>query len=102
MLDLIASRTPELEDICRRHGVRRLDVFGSAARETDFTPQSDVDLIAVFDEGKEPRHFREFFSLQDDLTRAFGRKVDLISDGPIRNLFVRRAIERDRKTIYGT
>ena len=32
--------------LCRRHGVARLDVFGSAARGVDFDPaRSDVDLL---------------------------------------------------------
>lgn len=36
--------------ICRRFGVRRLDVFGSASRGTDFDPEhSDVDFLVEFD-----------------------------------------------------
>ncbi|HZZ63539.1 MAG TPA: nucleotidyltransferase domain-containing protein [Roseiarcus sp.] len=46
MLPLIAERRSEIADICRRFGVRRLAVFGSAARGRDFDPaRSDLDFL---------------------------------------------------------
>jgi len=41
----IASKTPEIRALCRRCGVRRLDVFGSAARGVDFDPERS-DAVA--------------------------------------------------------
>jgi uncharacterized protein len=35
--DIVLHRE-ELRDMCRRFGVRRLEVFGSATREADFDP----------------------------------------------------------------
>jgi predicted nucleotidyltransferase len=44
---LIESRLSEVEGICRRLGVQRLELFGSAAR-ADFDPQrSDIDLLVT-------------------------------------------------------
>jgi len=40
-------------DFCRRHHIRRLALFGSVLRD-DFTPDSDVDVLVEFDEGKTP------------------------------------------------
>ncbi len=41
----IADRRADLGALCRRHGVARLEVFGSAARGADFDPaSSDADL----------------------------------------------------------
>jgi uncharacterized protein len=49
MLPLIAERRSEITDICRRFGVRRLAVFGSAARGEDFDPaRSDLDFLVKF------------------------------------------------------
>ena len=49
MIDEIALRRDELRAVCRRFHVRRLDLFGSAARG-DFDPQrSDVDFLVEFD-----------------------------------------------------
>lgn len=50
MLKLIEARRTEIADLCRRFHVRRLEVFGSAARGTDFDPaRSDVDLLVTYD-----------------------------------------------------
>jgi uncharacterized protein len=48
MLPLIENRRAEIAELCRRFRVRRLDVFGSAARGGDFDPaRSDVDLLVT-------------------------------------------------------
>ncbi|MEA2730121.1 MAG: hypothetical protein QOF70_4596, partial [Acetobacteraceae bacterium] len=38
MLPLIESHRDDIAELCRRFGVQRMDVFGSAARVTDFDP----------------------------------------------------------------
>lgn len=49
MHQLIACKKEEIAAICRRYGVERLEVFGSAARATDFDPdRSDADFLVVF------------------------------------------------------
>ncbi len=53
----ISDKKDELAELCRRYGVARLEVFGSAARGTDFDPQSsDADLLVEFrlDDGRAP------------------------------------------------
>ncbi|MBP6822555.1 MAG: nucleotidyltransferase family protein [Acidobacteria bacterium] len=64
----------EIEDFCRRSNIRRLAFFGSVLRE-DFRPDSDVDVLVEF----EPQHVPglAFFSLEAELSRLLGRKVDL-------------------------
>ena len=55
MLPLIAERRSEIADICRRFGVRRLAVFGSAARLVDFEPSRlDVDFLVAFEPAASP------------------------------------------------
>ena len=63
-----------LTEICRRYGVCRLSLFGSVLRE-DFTPESDVDLLVVFQPGIQ--HGLSFFALEEELSELLGRKVDL-------------------------
>lgn len=64
----------EVAAYCRRHGIRRLAVFGSALRD-DFGPQSDIDVLVEFEPGRTPG--LAFFAMQEDLSRMFGRMVDL-------------------------
>ena len=64
-------------EICRRHGVRELSVFGSVL-EDDFRPDSDVDFLVVFDSDDLGPWMGRLFDLQEELERLLGRKVDLV------------------------
>jgi uncharacterized protein len=49
MHSLIAAQRSAIADVCCRYQVRRPDVFGSAARGTDFDPErSDADFLVEF------------------------------------------------------
>lgn len=68
----------EISAFCRRHGIRRLALFGSVLRE-DFRPDSDVDVLVEFEPGV--RVGWAFIDLQDELSRILGREVDLNTPG---------------------
>jgi predicted nucleotidyltransferase len=59
---------------CRRNGVRRLALFGSVLRD-DFAPDSDIDVLVEFEEGRVPG--LAFFAMEQELSEILGRKVDL-------------------------
>ena len=63
-----------LADFCGKYHVQKLSLFGSAVRD-DFRPGSDLDLLVEFKPGRIPGLV--FFSLADELSAIFGRKVDL-------------------------
>lgn len=63
-----------LEELCRRHHIRRLALFGSVLRE-DFRPESDVDILVEFEPGHTPG--LRFFATERELSELLGRKVDL-------------------------
>jgi len=51
MHPVVARHREAIAEVCRRHRVHRLEVFGSGARGLDFDPQrSDVDLLVEFDQ----------------------------------------------------
>ena len=64
-----------LAALCRKHHIKRLAFFGSVLRD-DFGPDSDVDLLYEFEEGKTPGF--GFIDVMDDFERFFDRKVDLV------------------------
>ena len=68
-----------LGDFCRRSGIARLRIFGSAARGED-RADSDVDLIVDF---TQPVGFFEIIRTEDALAGFFGRPVDLLTEGAI-------------------
>ena len=99
-MDLIEAHRTELAELCRRYHVRRLDVFGSAARVTDFDPaRSDIDLLVNYLPGHGPA-FREYLELRDGLEALLDRTVDLVMEGAVENPFIRADIERFRQPIY--
>ena len=96
MTALIENMRTELEQICRRWGVRRLELFGSAARE-DFTPTSDLDFLVEFSGSPS---LDDYLGLRDSLKSLFARDVDLVMPKAVRNPYIRAAIERDRQLLY--
>lgn len=100
MLPLIESRRAEIAELCRRFHVRRLDVFGSAARVTDFEPtRSDVDVLVDYQPGHGPG-IDQYLALRDALSEIVGRPVDLVMAGAVENPFVRAGIEGSRQVLY--
>ena len=79
----------------------RLEVFGSAARGTDFDPQtSDADFLVEFDPDCGLAPFDQFFDLAEALSMTLGRPVDLVEPGAINNPYLRAAIDRSRDLDY--
>jgi len=104
MIADIAQHREELRDLCRRFHVRRLDVFGSAARQADFDPaRSDLDFLVEFDSGApEALSLKTYLGLKAALETLFRRKVDLIEPGAMRNPYLKADIERSREPVFAT
>ena len=94
----ISMDKEKIADFCRNHHIRRLSLFGSVLRD-DFGPESDVDVLVEF----EPDHIPglAFFSMEEELSRIIGRKVDLNTSGFLSPYF-RDRIERESEVQYVT
>lgn len=97
MLDIEKYR-PEITDLCRRLGVSRLDVFGSATSER-FDAQSDVDVLVRFESGAGGL-FARYFDLKEGLEQIFGRAVDVVVEDGVRNPYLKESIELSRRNVY--
>ena len=97
---LVESKLAQLPPICARHHVRRLGLFGSAARDAFSPATSDLDIVVEFDRMPPARHADSYFGLQEDLQRLFGVEVDLVEPGPIRNPYFREALQRTQILLY--
>lgn len=102
MIPILETRSAEIAEICRRFHVKRLDVFGSAARESDFTDQSDIDLLVEYEDSHEGPRFADYLDLRGALTDVLGRKVDLVMAGAVQNPYILAGIERSRQPVHGT
>jgi predicted nucleotidyltransferase len=100
MHPLIASHAHGIAAICRRYGIARLDVFGSAARGDDFSPtSSDADFLVEFAPGARTG-LNEYFGAKSALEQLLGRGVDLVEPAALRNPFVLASINRHRELVY--
>ncbi len=92
----------ELTELCRKYGVKRLELFGSAAQGR-FDPQhSDVDFVVDFAEEHPLGAFEQYFGFKEALEQLLERSVDLVEEKAIRNPYFRQAIAQDRTMIYGS
>jgi predicted nucleotidyltransferase len=66
----------QIAEFCKRNGVRKLSLFGSALRD-DFRPDSDIDLLVEFRDGAAPS-LLDLARMERELSVVLGgRKVDL-------------------------
>jgi predicted nucleotidyltransferase len=100
VVDVLQDNREAIAELCARHGVARLEVFGSALRD-DFRPgESDVDLLVVFAPHEGYALVDAYFGLLDDLRALLGTEVDLLMADAVRNRYVAREIERTKQLLY--
>ncbi|MFO0965959.1 MAG: nucleotidyltransferase domain-containing protein [Gemmataceae bacterium] len=100
MIDLIQQRKREVESLCRRYGVRSLEVFGSAAVESFDPLRSDLDFLVDFLPLAPGQPFAFYFGLLEDLRSLFRRRVDLVVKGAIKDRAFQESVDRSRQVIY--
>jgi uncharacterized protein len=88
----------KIEDFCKRWKIAEFALFGSVLRE-DFRPDSDVDVLVTF-EPEGGITFENRLVMLDELAEIFGREVDLIEKGAIRNPFRRHEILTTKEVVY--
>jgi hypothetical protein len=100
MQPLIEDRRRDLVLLCRRFQVRRLDIFGSAARG-EFDPStSDLDFLVEFEDLQPIEYARAYFALKEALEKLFVRPVDLVTGPSVTNPYFEAGIAASRETVY--
>lgn len=100
MHPLIEQHLPEIELLCRKYGLKKLELFGSAATGEFDPDHSDVDFFYIFDESDKSRLADRFFGLWEDLQQLLGREVDLVSALDAKNPYFLQVANRQRVTLY--
>jgi uncharacterized protein len=98
MHPLIEQHRAAIEAICRRHGVKRLELFGSAAQGKP--DPSDFDFFVEFVDYSSPTIADQWFGLGEDLESLLGKKVDLTSPRAVTNPCFLEVANRHRITLY--
>ena len=100
MIALIERHREQIAALCRRYGVRRLELFGSAARGEFNSDTSDVDFFYEFEATQANDYADRFFGLMEDLESLLGHKVDLVSAKDVHNPYFLEVANRHRQTLY--
>lgn len=80
----------KIAELCRRHGIARLALFGSALRD-DFGPESDVDVLVEFEPGRTPG--LGIITIERELATILGgRRVDVVTAGFLHRLIRERVL----------
>ncbi len=100
MVSIVDVHKERLELLCRKHRVRRLEVFGSAADGTFDPESSDVDFLVEYEALTPGEHYEAYFGLWEDLAALFERKIDLVEPHTMRNPYFIRRVNESRELVY--
>ncbi|MBL7214129.1 MAG: nucleotidyltransferase domain-containing protein [Phycisphaerae bacterium] len=100
MVKLIDDKQNELKTLCGRFNVKTLEVFGSAAQDTDLAETSDLDFLVRFLPMTPPEHADAYFGLLNALKELFDRSVDLLEVKAIDNPYLLESINHNRVELY--
>jgi predicted nucleotidyltransferase len=100
MSSVLEKNKDKLAEVCRRFRVRRLEVFGSAARD-DFDPaKSDFDFIVSFADKTPGTYADRYLDFAAAIEKLLGRRIDLLTERSIRNPYFQREIQAARQIVY--
>ena len=100
MNELIAKHRHQIGELCRKHSVRRLELFGSAARG-EFNPaKSDLDFFVEFAVTESRGASDRYFGLLHGLEDLFSLRIDLVDRVAIRSKTFLEEAQLNLKPIY--
>jgi len=100
MTRVLEDKRQAIAEVCARHGVVRLDAFGSALRE-DFKPhRSDLDLLVELGPMEPYARVEAYFGMLEELRALLGTEIDLVMADAVKNPYIARDIERTRRMLY--
>ena len=88
-MKLIENNIQKIIDLCKKHKVHKLFVFGSILTNR-FNDNSDIDLVVD-----------NYFDFKYALENLFGREVDLLEEQTIKNPYLKKNVDATKTLIYG-
>jgi predicted nucleotidyltransferase len=99
-MKIIDKNIERIQDLCKKHKVLQLFVFGSILTDK-FKKSSDIDFLVDF-EGVDLYDYADnYFDFKKSLETLLKRKIDLLEEKALRNPYLRQTIDSSKKLIYG-
>ncbi|KAF0235885.1 MAG: hypothetical protein FD181_3192 [Prolixibacteraceae bacterium] len=89
-----------INSTCKSHFVDKMYIFGSAV-SGNLRANSDIDILVKFTEMNLYNYFNNLLSLKSSLEAIFNRPVDLLEEQAVKNPYLKRSIDNNKKLIYG-
>ena len=95
---IIIDHQREIDALCRKYHVRRLELFGSAATGEWDPARSDLDFLVSF---KRERPWEDQSALEQAFEELFPCDIDLIREREFENPYFHRSVEASRTHLWG-
>ena len=98
-LELVLKNREELIQLCKKHQLKSLFIFGSSLEE-NFSDTSDIDFLVEFKELPFDLYTDHYFNLHEELESLLGRKIDLVTVNSLANKYFKEKVLSSRKLLY--
>lgn len=99
-MSIIELNKQNIIDICQKHKVKTLAVFGSVLTDR-FCDDSDIDFVVDFTDVDERDYADNYLEMLEALQNLLGREIDLLENKAIRNSILLQTINDSKQVIYG-
>ena len=98
---VITDHLEAIRELCVKYRVKRLAVFGSAAKGTFDPARSDLDFVVEFQpEVRGADGWDAYWGLREDLQEQLQRNVDLVEFRAVKNPYFREILETTQRELY--
>jgi uncharacterized protein len=103
MIKIIENKLPAIIELCKKHNLKSLYLFGSATDSKKFNEKSDVDFLYEYDKAKieELQYADNYFDFLFSLENILKRNIDLMPNEKLKNPYLSRQINSEKIKIYG-
>ncbi len=98
-MTLIDTTRDKLNNLCEKHNVKELYLFGSILTDR-FIDSSDVDILVQFGSVELEQYADNYFDFKEELELLFKRPVDLVENQAIKNPVFRKVVDREKQLVY--
>lgn len=99
MNKIVTDKIDELIPLCKTYHVKSMYAFGAVCTDS-FNDNSDIDFMITFENLSIGQNSDNYVDLHHKLQELFGRRIDLLTDLTLSNLYTRDRLEQTKQLIY--
>ncbi|MBA3663789.1 MAG: nucleotidyltransferase domain-containing protein [Bacteroidetes bacterium] len=96
---IITNNLSRIKDICQKHRVKELYVFGSVTTEK-FNAESDIDFLYIMNDVPLEKAADNFFGLLWEFEGLLQRKIDMVPYANMRNRIFIEEVNNTKQLLY--